>query len=532
MMNYSNEILQAAYEVRTTAGTVIAPAILDEMVSQVEEKCRSLQPGIMLYGFYNAGKSTLLNALLGQDVAATSDLPETKCITEYNYRGCRIFDSPGLDAPVEHEKLSRVHLAKVEVVIFVISSSGVPEERASYSEIAGLLESKQVIVVMNDKDCLDEEELLDKQKNINLQLLKLFPEQCRNITLICVNAKSALNGRKAGKNLLLARSNIGRLEEEIAQRMARTTVFDSVRTAARLITPLIDQAEEALQKMAPQDADSIARLRVSSRTEQRLHRLRTGGLDLISRECQSAIQKMRESMSQIQEFDNDLFQEIATKCDACIRDGLKGLLDEFISEVEEELGGVISVQAGDLNIKDLRPGQGIDAAVPAAESGRNGFSDALREVNPGMVKNIGFKTARVIGKLANKVSNETLKKVLISAGKLAKGAGRLAGTIAPLLQVAIGIFEIKNGHDEDQAAFEAKKAQVHALNQALEQIQYSMKSEYEGAWRTTCDATQNQIDTCLAGLKERDNANSAELRQRLDQLGRIRNRLEELSTQR
>jgi len=40
-------------------------------------------PVAMVYGFYNAGKSTLINALLGDERAPTGDVPTTAEAKEY-----------------------------------------------------------------------------------------------------------------------------------------------------------------------------------------------------------------------------------------------------------------------------------------------------------------------------------------------------------------------------------------------------------------------------------------------------------------
>ena len=49
-------------------------------------------PRIMLYGVYNAGKSTLLNALLGREEASVADKPETYKLTAYSWNGYELLD--------------------------------------------------------------------------------------------------------------------------------------------------------------------------------------------------------------------------------------------------------------------------------------------------------------------------------------------------------------------------------------------------------------------------------------------------------
>lgn len=86
-----------------------------------------------LYGLANAGKSTLLNALLGVKVEAVSPKPQT---TRFNVQGIYndadsqivFIDTPGLHTP--HEKLGQIllqdasdALASVDVLVYVIDGS-------------------------------------------------------------------------------------------------------------------------------------------------------------------------------------------------------------------------------------------------------------------------------------------------------------------------------------------------------------------------------------------------------------------------
>ena len=67
---------------------------------------RKLQ--IMLYGAYNAGKSSLINALLGRDAAVVNDIPTTDKIDKYDWNGFYLLDTPGVNAPITHEEVTPV----------------------------------------------------------------------------------------------------------------------------------------------------------------------------------------------------------------------------------------------------------------------------------------------------------------------------------------------------------------------------------------------------------------------------------------
>jgi len=67
---------------------------VEKINSHIDHKLNHFKPTIMLYGVYNAGKSTLLNAIFGQDeMAITGDAPETSEVKPYSYNGYTIYDT-------------------------------------------------------------------------------------------------------------------------------------------------------------------------------------------------------------------------------------------------------------------------------------------------------------------------------------------------------------------------------------------------------------------------------------------------------
>lgn len=68
------------------------------------------KPKVMVYGIYNSGKSTLINALCKEEVAEMADRPMTDQITEYDRGDYVLVDSPGVDAPIQHELVTEEHI--------------------------------------------------------------------------------------------------------------------------------------------------------------------------------------------------------------------------------------------------------------------------------------------------------------------------------------------------------------------------------------------------------------------------------------
>ena len=93
--------------------------IFHPVKTMFEEKKSRPDASIMVYGVYNAGKSTLINTLLGREEAATDDVPLTDRVTAYQWGQYSIIDTPGVDAPIDHENVTRAQMLKADAVIFV-----------------------------------------------------------------------------------------------------------------------------------------------------------------------------------------------------------------------------------------------------------------------------------------------------------------------------------------------------------------------------------------------------------------------------
>lgn len=526
MQDYANTLPRIAQSVKEAASGLLDDNRLDAMVANVQDKCRSLKPGVMLYGFYNAGKSTLLNTLLGREIAKVSDIPETKVITEYDYCGYRLFDTPGIDAPIEHEHLSREHLAKVEVVIFVVSASASFEEQTSYDELVSLAQSKKLLVVLNAKEDYDDNTRIKICETVSARLQKLLPDTFMQIPLIFLNAASALRGRLEGKNILLKESNLWQLEEKIAEVMAETTIMDAVRSTAAMISPVIVQAEQALQeRVETTKTGRLDHLQSTGRAEQRLTQLRANGSQLIAQECQNAIQRLRQGIDPEAGVDDALANSIIIDCNDTITIGLQKLQDEFIGETRQDLEIALRGKNDGLP-NSLAAGVANNAGGGAAPQSEV-LSNLLRGIDKKVLAKGGFALAKTVGEAANQCSG-WLKDILIKFGKAAKFIGKCAGPLAVVIQGISSIFDITRGYQEDQAAYEARVAKINAVNQYLDSIQSTLKNEFDQAWQRVCDDYRTQVNQAMATMKTRDTDQEREFRSRLDILAAAKTELAEL----
>lgn len=140
---------------------------LHTMMKQVT----SSAPELLLYGNYNAGKSTLINLLTNSQQAQVGDIPTTAEINSYEWNNALLLDSPGVNAPIEHEQVTADRIHQADLVIFVIRSGDV-DEIGLYLNIAEMLkQQKQLFIVLNC-DSSQKTQVADWQSRLCDNLLK------------------------------------------------------------------------------------------------------------------------------------------------------------------------------------------------------------------------------------------------------------------------------------------------------------------------------------------------------------------------
>ena len=118
------------------------------------KQLQSTRPRVIVYGKYNSGKSTLINALIsqrGEEVTATADSPKTAVSKAFEYRSADLLDTPGILAPKDHEQVAKDTLLNAELILFVVSTQGAFDEAKVVSELHQIIDSgRPVLIILND----------------------------------------------------------------------------------------------------------------------------------------------------------------------------------------------------------------------------------------------------------------------------------------------------------------------------------------------------------------------------------------------
>ncbi len=209
---------------------------------------------LVVCGEFNSGKSTLLNALVGEHVMPEGVTPTTDKVTVVTYadaparheetpalvrrsypapllRDLALVDTPGTNAVIKrHQELTERFLPRADLVLFVTSADRpfTESERAFLELIASW--GKKVLMVVNKLDILEHPEERDKVLEYVLQnareTLGVTPE------VYGVSARRAFQARSGGDAEGVQASGLGALEAAISGRLGHD------RLRLKLLSPL------------------------------------------------------------------------------------------------------------------------------------------------------------------------------------------------------------------------------------------------------------------------------------------------------
>lgn len=176
---------------------------------------------IVLFGLYNAGKSTLVNALVGERVAETGSAPTTKDYKEYPLKGYLIVDLPGLEARKEETEKAKEALKLADEVSYVVSSTTGLDYDSIWNDLKFLADNKIPFrIVINDKQPHQDDE---SEKKFRKELLNKFLQRAKEELpyedwanrIFWVQALMAEKGRIEGNEPLVEKSGIIPFEESL-----------------------------------------------------------------------------------------------------------------------------------------------------------------------------------------------------------------------------------------------------------------------------------------------------------------------------
>jgi len=200
---------------------------------------------VALLGRPNAGKSTLVNALLGEKVAIVSDKPQTTrhriagVLTESRGQAV-LFDLPGVHRPLHRMNVQMMHvirdtLEEVDLIVLIFDAGEAPGKGAEF--VVGLLEPIEtpVLLVPNKLDLAAASRRLDDSVG--------FYTSHREFAAVCPISALARKGLEALRDVIFASLPEG---EALLDPTLTTTQTERFYVAELIREALLERVEKEL----------------------------------------------------------------------------------------------------------------------------------------------------------------------------------------------------------------------------------------------------------------------------------------------
>lgn len=509
------------------------------------EKLDATKPEVMVYGIYNAGKSSIINELLGEDKAETDDIPTTHTISQYFWQGYQLTDTPGVGAPKDDEQVTQEHLRGADVVIFVMSTTGSNEKRDNYERMRDIAAAgKKIIIVLNDKNG----DIGTDEGNFNIQAIKtkvvnnmkqVGVAKADQYFIVSVNASYAKNGRhmqQEGKRLgneilckkgeiLLNKSNMHELANVIMQELRHTNTFVILANATREICTTLEgilaELEGDMQDGGSEELTALLQ-QVRERREE-IHQNMAAFIEnrakLLGHQLPVNIWSMRDSsQEQITAMVNKKVGQTATLVQKQLELEIGDLINDMLDETEAIKMTPEEISFHPDEIKKPAINNEINDSSLDMKGIVNGMRDILKSLqetinvyNTGKPVIDGAGTSIIEGKLIGDTTAQAVKSLAgTSLGKsiLSTTVGKtVLGPILPVVGPVIStlplLIKLLGGTD-DRAQLEAEveRQNAQARRQAeLEQqarTELDQKCQYMAAdladtFKISVDSTLQQI---------------------------------------
>ncbi|MCA9837725.1 MAG: dynamin family protein [Trueperaceae bacterium] len=210
---------------------------------------------LVVCGEYNAGKSSLLNALLGAKVMLEGVTPTTDRVTIVSYgpeakeieasanlmrrefpadilKDVAFVDTPGTNAVIkEHQELTEKFVPRADLVLFITSADRpFTESERQFLELIGSW-GKKIIILVNKLDILETKEEQDKV----LEFVEQHAQKTLGVSpqVFGVRAKAAFKAKLEGNRAELAKTGLSEVEAFISGVLA-----ENERVKLKLLNPL------------------------------------------------------------------------------------------------------------------------------------------------------------------------------------------------------------------------------------------------------------------------------------------------------
>lgn len=463
---------------------------------------------IVLVGEFNAGKSALINALLGEKVLPEGVTPTTSRVTlvkwgeqaaehpvDDNYaiytypmpmlKELNIVDSPGTNAIIRHhERLTNEFIPRSDFVLFITSADRpmTESERQFLDRI--LSWGKKIVFVLNKSDIFEDEAALREVEGfIRTHATTVLGNEPELFTVSARLAQRAWHEPDAERQLQYRKaSNLDALEKYITASLDDTTrlklKFQSPLGVADRMTAKAAESIHAQAQDLSEDRETVKALDSSiagyerelhdelaprlAEVENILHRLEMRGLDFFDSTMRlTNIHNLIRGDKVRAQFEKEVLQDLPQQVDDQVQRLIDWLVDKDLHEWQRVMTFLQSRQA--MNIEHI-----VGASTVPQSNRRRELIDSVGRRAQTIVD--GYDRIKEASQLGANVEAAVAQTALFEAGAVGLGALVTTAVLSSALDVTgiiaagtlavVGILVIPYKRKKAKENFKAKMADL------------------------------------------------------------------------
>lgn len=490
---------------------------------------------LVVVGEFNAGKSALVNALLGERVLPEGVTPTTSRVTlvkwgeqvketvvDENFatythplpllRELNIVDTPGTNAVIrQHERLTNEFVPRSDLVLFVTSADR-PMTESERQFLERIREwGKKVVIALNKADLLENEQAINEVREFVVQ----YAQETLGSTpeFFAVSAKLAQRAKvedsKAESERLRAASNIAALEKYIYD-----TLDDQTRLRLKFANPLgvaehiIEQAYTTARNQAEalnEDKDTVNAVESVitayerelqselgprlAEVENILNRLKERGLDFFDNTIRlTRIADLSRGDKVRAQFEKQVLADVPQQIEERVRRLIDWLVDKDLHQWQQVMTYLQRRQA---RYTEHIVGEG----VAPLDTRRRALIDSVGKTASTIVEM--YDRQKEASELAQQVESAVAQVALLEAGAVGLGALivslitssalDITGLLAAGTLAIVGLFVIPYKRKQAKDRFTAK---MEALR---ERLLRALTTQFNAEAETAIERMKNAV---------------------------------------
>ena len=446
---------------------------------------------IAFIGQYNAGKSTLIKALTGDESVRISAEICTDKVTEYAWQDVLLLDTPGIYAGnTEHDDITLERISKCDLLVFVVTNELFnPQGAEFFQTVANQMQRVGQMVLVVNKMSRESGSPQDLLSTITQVIEPYYPQQ---FYTCFIDADSSLKSQDPKyikyQQSLQAKSNFNDFLDSLQKLIQKNEL------SAKLVTPLhraVDTLERSLNFLSTGDKTTRDLLEILRRKKNIIQASQTRARNAY----RSELAKLKHEVIMLSEKIASMIdghhtkEEIEVEIEKVTKE-ITTLSEKIIEKIQAHLQEeLINLQNKLEELQNSPLGKTIarEITINLVDGKRINDPNIPDKFGKSILEKQGGKILEELGKLSSKVSRDLVYNIgkflgfkfkpwgAVNGAKFIKGLGPFIAGAGVLFDAAM---IAKEEYDDQENQRQLRNARNH-VREEFRKLAEEMRKEYE-----------------------------------------------------